>query len=106
MNDDSRRVRCDRHGAQRPTFVCRHLVSGVGLGFVEPFGEQDADASDEQAAWCDRCEEARLAAGGWTDTSEAQAGVTMICAACFEASRARNSRWMDVARGWRHPLAG
>ncbi len=54
--------------------MCRHLVDGVGLGFVEPCGPQDADASDEQAAWCDACEEARLAGGGWTPASEARPG--------------------------------
>jgi hypothetical protein len=98
MNDDPRRIHCDSHGAQRPTFVCRHLVSGVGLGFNEPCGPQDEDASDEQAAWCDHCEEARLAGGGWTAKSEAEAGISLICALCFEASRARNSRWTAVSR--------
>jgi hypothetical protein len=77
----------------------------VGLGFVEPHGEQDEDASDEQAAWCDRCEEARAAGGGWTAQSEADAGITLICAVCFDAARARNSRWTAVERGWRHPDA-
>jgi hypothetical protein len=106
MNDDPRRIHCDRHGAQRPAFLCGHLVSGVGLGFVEPEGPQDEDASDEQAAWCDRCETARLAGGGWTAQSEAAAGITLVCAVCFEASRARNTHWMEgVARGWRHPDA-
>lgn len=100
MSDDSTRVHCERHGLQKPTFVCRHLVSGVGLGFVEPSGPQDEDASDEQAAWCDHCEQARLAGGGWTAQSEAEAGITLICGACFEASRARNSRWTAVSRRW------
>ncbi|WP_165183891.1 hypothetical protein [Caulobacter soli] len=86
--------------------MCQHLVEGVGLGFNEPYGKQDEDASDEQAAWCDRCEEARLAGGGWTPQSEAQAGISLICAVCFEASRARNTHWMAAERGWRHPQAG
>lgn len=80
--------------------MCRHLVTGVGLGFVEPCGPQDADASDEQAAWCDACEEARLARGGWTPASEAAAGISLICDGCFEAARARNSRWTAVSRRW------
>lgn len=100
MSDDNRRVHCERHGLKRPAFVCRHLVTGAGLGFVEPFGEQDADASDEQAAWCDRCEEARLAGGGWTPASEAAAGISLICSDCFEAARARNGRWTAVSRRW------
>jgi hypothetical protein len=100
MNDDHRRVHCERHGLRKPTFVCTHLVSGVGLGFIEPRGEQEPDASDEQAAWCDQCEEARLAGGGWTARSEAAAGITLICADCFEESRARNSRWTAVSRRW------
>ena len=102
MRDDQRRVHCERHGLQKPTFVCQHLVNGVGLGFIEPRGPQDADASDEQAAWCDGCEDARLAGGGWTPRSEAEAGITLICEACFDASRARNSRWTAVSRRWGH----
>ena len=32
--------------------------------------------------------------------------ITLVCAVCFEDSRARNTRWMaGVARGWRHPDA-
>jgi hypothetical protein len=102
MADDPRRIHCVRHGARNPAFVCRHLVDGVGLGFVEPCGPQDADASDEQAAWCDACEDARLAGGGWTDRSETEAGITLVCGECFEASRARNSRWTAAARRWGH----
>lgn len=100
MSDDNRRVHCERHGLRRPAFVCRHLVSGAGLGFVEPCGEQDPDASDEQAAWCDRCEATRLASGGWTPASEAAAGISLICGDCFDAARARNSRWTAVSRRW------
>lgn len=100
MGDDPRRIRCERHGLRRPAFVCRHLVSGVGLGFLEPRGPQAEDAAGEQSAWCDRCETARLAGGDWTRQSEADAGITMICIDCFEASRARNGRWTAVSRRW------
>jgi hypothetical protein len=34
--DNPRRVHCREHGDRLPTFVCRHLVRGTGLGFYEP----------------------------------------------------------------------
>ena len=78
--------------------MCRHLVSGTGLGFFQGQPLSDGDAT-EQCAWCDECEEVRIKCGGWTDESEAFAGVTMICDLCFEAARLRNSR-LKAKRAW------
>jgi hypothetical protein len=86
----SRRVICGEHGERRPTFVCRHLVQGRGVGFITPNQPPKDDESGEEAAWCNECEKIRQRQGGWDDISEAFAGVTMICDACFEAARQRN----------------
>jgi hypothetical protein len=65
-------------------------VRGSGLGFLTPNRQPIGDESDEQAAWCNECEKVRQIQGGWDDVSEAFAGVTMICDACFEDARRRN----------------
>jgi hypothetical protein len=96
--DKSRRVYCGEHGDRRPTFVCRHLVRGSGLGFYTPIGPPVSDdESDEQCAWCEACEQVRQRQRGWDDESEAFAGVTMICDACFEMSRIRNRLGTETA---------
>ena len=88
---ERKRVHCHEHGDRYPTFVCRHLVSGSGLGFYTPNrSPASEEESDEQCAWCADCEQVRRRQGGWDDVSEAFAGVTLICDACFEASRLRN----------------
>jgi hypothetical protein len=92
-------VHCGTHGERRPTFVCRHLVQGAGLGFFQGRTLSEEDSA-EPCAWCDACEKVRIKCGGaWTDESEGFAGVTMICDLCFEAARLRNSR-PHVKRAW------
>ena len=42
-------------------------------------------------AWCAACEEKVWQTGGeWTDESEAFAGVTLLCAGCYDKARALN----------------
>jgi len=90
---ERKRLICGTHGERYATFVCRHLVRGAGLGFVEPNRSPASDdESDEQCAWCLECETVRRHQGGWNDISEKFAGVTFICDACFDASRKRNER--------------
>jgi hypothetical protein len=88
-----KRVRCREHGERYATFVCQHLVQGSALGFFEPNrAPTSPEESDQQAAWCSKCEHVREQQGGWNDVAEAFAHVTMICDACFEASRRRNEK--------------
>ena len=87
----SERVHCPTHGERFPTFVCRHLVRGSGLGFFEPNRPPVSDdESDERCAWCGACEQARQKAGGWNEESEKYAGIALVCDACFDAARSRN----------------
>ena len=84
-------MECGVHGDGYATFVCRHLVQGSELGFFEPDrAPASEDESDEQSAWCGECENVRQEQGGWNDVSVAFADITVICDACFEASRRRN----------------
>jgi hypothetical protein len=89
-------VHCRQHGERRPTFVCKHLVRGSGLGFFSPNRPPAVEEADEQTAWCSDCERVRQEqGGGWDDVSEGYASVTMVCEACFEAARHRNEFGTD-----------
>ena len=97
-----RKVHCGQHGACLPAFICRHLISGVKLGFYGancPNPDAPADGGFEQCqnGWCQKCEHERIRCGGWTDESEAFAEVTMICERCFEKFRERNTTGDEVA---------
>ena len=53
-------------------------------------------ADDEEGprpdAWCDACDRALEQEGEWNDRSEAFAGVTLLCAGCYDEARRRNER--------------
>jgi len=95
LKDEHRRpVECSKHGHRYATFVCKHLVAGHGLGFFTPDPDRVVNAEDstDRQAWCAACDKIREAQGGWDGVSEGAAEITMICDACFEAARIRNSR--------------
>lgn len=91
----SETVECGRHGEQETTFVCQHLARSlethekVGFFYSGPVKER----SD---AWCLKCEEVRVREGGesgdWNERSEAFAGITLLCAACYDEVRIRQQR--------------
>ena len=91
MSESSSTVECGDHGQRPAAYVCRHLVEGVGGGFH--WGD-DVDLPDQLCpdAWCDFCEEARQAEGGWNERSEAVAGIHLVCDRCYEIGRERNWR--------------
>jgi len=91
VSDSSRRVDCAQHGVREATFVCRHLVTGLGAGFHWGFDEDEPDRIWPDA-WCDACERVRESEGGWNDRSEAFAAVRLLCDRCYEAARQRNWR--------------
>ncbi len=82
-------IECREHGTQPVTFVCQHIVESLrtnrAVGF---FWAQDPD-NPRPDAWCEACEAKVHAAGGeWTDESEAFAGVTLLCGACYDRAEA------------------
>ncbi len=90
---DGRNFVCPIHGKRWPTLVCKHLVNGEGLGFIEPEPMHGPDESaPDRSAWCDECNRVRNEHRGWNEVSIAFAGVTPICDICFEAVRKKNQR--------------
>lgn len=81
-------VDCDLHGKQQQTFVCEHLVHGEGLGFHQA----DDRENPRPDAWCSRCDLLRRAHGDWTEESEMQVGVKLLCGACYDRAKERNQR--------------
>jgi hypothetical protein len=84
-------MECPHHGLRRPTFICRHLQYGKGLGFNQPDVLLDPEWSFENA-WCDKCDEVLQREGEWNDKYESFAGIMAICESCFEEIKKRNQR--------------
>jgi hypothetical protein len=83
-------VECSEHGPQEATFVCRHVVGS--LRDRQPVGFWTSDREVPRPdAWCSACQKVVQAAGGeWDDDSEAFAGVTLLCGACYDEARRLN----------------
>jgi hypothetical protein len=95
----SERVQCLSHGWQEEAFVCQHIAgslrTGVPVGFHWPAGSTTAHPD----AWCTECEESRLAAGGdWTPQVEADLGIQLLCATCYERAKDIWSRGYKVSQ--------
>lgn len=84
-------IYCDTHGETQPAFVCSHLVDGnaAGLGFNRSDPNDDEPFPD---AWCNDCEVIREAHDGWDDESQRLVTIQVLCSACYERARIRNSR--------------
>ena len=98
MSDTTTKVSCDRHGESHATFVCRHLAAGTGRGF-----ETSGEGSDPRPdAWCGECEAVRQEEGEWNERSEAFAGVSLLCAGCYDDVRRRQ----ELSKGFRCRCCG
>ena len=97
MTDEDRHVQCSLHGKRDATYVCQHLSpDGIVVGFHYGTDEENPDALWPDA-WCDACEDAQAAEGGWNERSEAFARIKLICDACYEAARSRHWRQDQAA---------
>ena len=86
MSDPSVSVTCEIHGKSHATYICQHLVTGSNLGFY--YGDETDPRPD---AWCGDCDHVLITnSGEWNDASEANAGVTLVCAGCYDQVRRRN----------------
>jgi hypothetical protein len=88
MSDQTEIVECDVHGASHATFVCQHLARSSGLGFF-CYPKPDDPRPD---AWCADCNAVILADGRWNETNEKSAGITLLCASCYDEAKRRNQR--------------
>lgn len=89
--DDHRYIECCTHGKQIATYVCQHIVQS--LRDNQPRGFWSSAESPEQPypdSWCTGCETMVNEIGEWNDETEAKAGVTLICSACYERAKALN----------------
>jgi hypothetical protein len=89
MADASNTVDCAEHGKRTATFVCQHLAQGEGLGFRYAFNPENPNQLFPDA-WCDACDEIYERTGGWDEDSEKRAGITPLCADCYQRVRLLN----------------
>jgi len=84
------KIQCATHGESEETFVCAHpLRDSTGLGFNCAEPTSDKPFPD---AWCDDCELIRAAHNGWDEESEKLVKISLLCSACYERARIRNTR--------------
>jgi hypothetical protein len=83
-------IDCAVHGERQRAFVCSHLLGkAAGLGFNRDEPSKDSPFPD---AWCDDCEIIRAGHGSWTDEAQNLVKISLICSACYEQARIRNTR--------------
>ena len=88
MSTGDGRVHCREHWSTGETYVCGHLVHGIGLGFYAAYDP----GNPRPDAWCGDCERLRLAFGGeWPEEVERSLGVSLLCGECYDRVRARNA---------------
>lgn len=92
VSEDEQHVECFTHGKQQATYVCQHLVQSLRDGEPRGFWSAEPEAGDLRPdSWCDACEEMVTETGGeWNDESEAFAGVSLLCGACYDRVKAMN----------------
>lgn len=88
--DKDSKMECPKHGLQKPTFICKHLQYGEGVGFFEPEEAPDPEWPFKNA-WCVECEAIAIEQGEWNDVSESFAQVMPICEGCYEEIKSRNT---------------
>jgi hypothetical protein len=86
MSDLTEPVECETHGTSHATFVCQHLARGEGLEF---FYDDNPD-DPRPDAWCGECDEVMMEDDGWNEENEKSAGITLLCASCYDEVRGRN----------------
>ena len=70
--------------------MCSHLSGGsAALGFHRAEPREEDPFPD---AWCDDCNLIFEANNGWNDDSQGLVEIQVLCSACYEQSRIRNSR--------------
>jgi hypothetical protein len=88
-----KQVECGEHGTQEATFVCQHLVHSLQSGEAVGFHWSPSEDTTRGDAWCSACEAERIRCGGdWNDESEAFAGISLLCGACYDRVREINGR--------------
>ncbi len=94
MSDEYKFVECCTHGKQQATYVCQHIVQTLKDGKSRGFWSAEPEQGNERPdSWCTACEEMVNSLGGeWNDESEAFAGVTLLCGACYDRAKELNRK--------------
>lgn len=94
MSDEYKFVECYTHGKQQATYVCQHILQTLKDGKPRGFWSAEPESGDERPdSWCTACEEKVNSFGGeWNDESEAFAGVTLLCGACYDRAKELNRK--------------
>lgn len=91
MNSDDKVVHCHEHGEQQTTYVCQHIIQTLRDKKPRGFWTSDNQDNPRPDAWCTECEKKLQEVGGeWNDESEAFAGVSLLCGACYDRAIAIN----------------
>lgn len=89
---DLKLIHCDEHGEQQATFVCQHILQTLKDGRPRGFWTSDNPENPRPDAWCAECETKVQETGGeWNDESEAFAGISLLCGACYDRAIAINN---------------
>ena len=78
-------VECARHGTQKKTYVCGHILDGLRRRERVGFFTATDDPGSE--AWCSACEDRFTEAGGWVGEAKEQLRITVICRACYDLAK-------------------
>jgi hypothetical protein len=82
------KIKCEIHGTQDESFVCRHIVESLRTGVPVGFHWSKNSTSQHPDAWCTACNEARVKAGGdWTDALYAILDIKLLCGACYDHAK-------------------
>jgi len=84
-SDASNVVRCDQHGRSEPCYVCEHLLTGKGLGFIAG-GDPRQRRPD---AWCARCDSLVANLPSWDEVPpDRHPRIVLVCGGCYETRSA------------------
>ncbi len=72
------------HGALAPVMACTHIANAHANQHFKEIFEVPADAENPLQAWCETCEDARMADQGWYDAADAVAKWSFICINCYQ----------------------
>lgn len=73
-------INCEEHGEAEYCLICRHLLSGAGLGYFAI----EAEPGEPAQAWCGECDAVLEEEQGWSDRADEVADWKLICTGCYE----------------------
>jgi hypothetical protein len=84
-------VQCPTHGAQARTYVCQHIIQTLRDRQPRGFFYGGDAPTDRGDAWCAACDAMLTSSGGdWHEEIEAKAGISLLCAACYDEAKCIN----------------